>query len=205
MSTFAHQEFALRGVVQSWWRGLRGLHPITGEEIPGREPDRGELARLRRVGEAGESDLPDVALVEALPIDSFRDLWRKVAAKLKVQHDDLLAEYAAVAAATLARIRTDAGRGDTARLLGDPRDSPVFAEPRFRRLIRVESAVDLLDQGRRIAAMLGGTAPVGELGASLILWDRDPKVRRRWTFAYYHLTDARADEPAAPAMTGADA
>lgn len=206
MRDLAHNELALRGVVQSWWRGLRNLNLRNGEEIPGREPDRGELAKLRRIATAGEADLPAVALVDALAVDSFQTLWRKVAKTFEKPLDHPLAEYAAVAASTLAWLRADTGRGDTAALLGPPRDGAVFAEARFRRLIRTETAVDLLDQGRRIAAALKGAAPVGELGASLILWDQDPRIRRRWTFAYYHLRDMPADEPSAsPIETGADA
>jgi CRISPR type I-E-associated protein CasB/Cse2 len=202
MSTFAHHEFALRGVVQTWWRGLQGLNPGTGDEIPGLEPKRAELARLRRIATAAEDGQYSVALVDAFAVNSFLDLWRRVAEVTQAEPEDALAEYAAVAAVTLARVRIDAGRTDTASMLGDPRDTPVFAETRFRRLIRTEQAANLFDQGRRITAILGATAPVGELGASLILW-RDPKVRRRWTFSYYHLRDVPAEPPGSPPDTGA--
>jgi hypothetical protein len=101
----------------------------------------------------------------------------------------------AIAAATLAHIRADAGgngRGATAKLLGQPRgeggesEDRLFAEARFKRLIRTrDDWPGLLAQGRRIAAILDGQAPVGDLGASLILWNADPHVTRDWAFHYY--------------------
>ena len=117
-------------------------------------------------------------------------------------------ECFAIAAATLAHIRTDAGgrRGATARLLGQPRggegEDRLFAEARFKRLIRTRNDwPGLLVQARRIAAILGKEAPVGDLGASLILWNADPRIARDWAFQYYQREFDMPEREAEPAIT----
>lgn len=80
---------------------------------------------------------------------------------------------------------------------------------RFRNLMRAETSADLFDQARRLPDLLKGAAPVGELGASLLLWRSTPLVRRDWARDYYHLDlggreRSGSETPtAAPASPGA--
>ena len=118
----------------------------------------------------------------------------------------------AIAAATLARVRKDAGSGSrpgaTARQLGAPRSEggaePLYAETRFKRLLRCrDDWPDLLAQARRVAAILEREAPIGDLGASLVLWNADPSIRKHWAFQYYAQRDfesAADDDPPAPTL-----
>jgi hypothetical protein len=82
-----------------------------------------------------------------------------------------------------------------------------MAESRFLRLMRAQTTGDLFDQARRLVVLLKRAAPVGELGASLLVWLVDPEVRRTWARSYYGLnrTDAATDEasPQPSSETGA--
>ena len=78
--------------------------------------------------------------------------------------------------------RARCGAPKTAALLGEG-DPPLFAEARFKRLIRTDNPAELLPQTIRVVKILGKKAPVGELGVSLLLWG--PDVKKRWAFAYW--------------------
>jgi hypothetical protein len=211
MSRNRHNDYgAIYGVCTAWWRGLQRLdddgRPIiskgSGSPLP---PDRAALARLRRIGVVALNEGEAVDVGHALGIPAFRELidglrWNlddKSRAKRQLDAARPHLEPFAIAAATLAFIRADAGngakdRGATARMLGAPRgenasaDERLFAEPRFKRLIRTrDDWPGLLSQARRIAAILEKEAPIGDLGASLILWNADPRVSRDWAFQYY--------------------
>jgi len=182
----------LHPVFARWWRRLNAADDAGAR---GDGADRGDIARLRRVG-VFESGLgPRVDVATALTIDGFRDLYRRVRAfgDGSVEWDERLV----VAAVTLAHVRTDTGGGLTGRLLGGAEsEHKVMAEARFLRLMRVRTPAELLDEGRRIAALLKSGAPVGDLGASLLLWLDDPHRRRIWAQAYYGLST-----PPSPANT----
>lgn len=191
----------------NWWRELQSLNPAgkpivfaTGGVKPA---DRAALAQLRRIGviDLGGAAAVDVAGV--LDVSAFRMLMARlqglpirnwqVARWLASKAEEW--EPFAIAGVTLALIRADAGgnrRGATAKLLGAGDDEDrVFAEARFKRLIRTRNDwPGLLVQARRIAAILGKEAPVGDLGASLILWNADIYITRDWAFQYYQRESA---------------
>lgn len=201
---------AIAKICVDWWRDLRSLNaagkPIVFKNGGEKAPDRAALAELRRIGVIDFGGIPAVDSVSALGISAFRHLIRRLRdaqpGNYRVQRWLGIAEEGngklkdrefspfAIAAATLARIRTDVGdrkRGATAKLLGAGEDdNPLFAEARFKRLIRTRNDwPGLSAQARRIAAILGREAPVGDLGASLILWDADQRITRDWAFQYY--------------------
>ena len=207
-------------ICRDWWRELQSLNPA-GKPIilkggGEKAPDRAALAQLRRIGVIDLGGAPAVDVVGALDISAFRMLMARLQDERRVKR--WIASKArewepfVIAAATLAHIRSDAGghkRGATAKLLGEPRgegneaEDRLFAEARFKRLIRTRNDwPGLFAQARRIAAILEKEAPIGDLGASLILWNADPRTTRDWAFQYYQRAAAmpEAEPDAAPAI-----
>ena len=204
MSTASHDYDVLAGVFIAWWRELQSLSkagkPVMIAGAP-KPPNRKALAELRRINTVAEAGRDVVDIGRALGSDAFRDLL------LRLNSSDLhpqskvrkwLGERSpqlepfAIAAATVARVREDSGGvsgrpGATAKLLGDGfPDTHVFAEARFKRLLRCrDDWPDLMAQARRIAAILERKAPIGDLAASLVLWNAEPRIRRDWAFQYY--------------------
>jgi CRISPR type I-E-associated protein CasB/Cse2 len=183
MMSPAVDEPAIRRAFRAWW------HDLTDADNDGFNRQRGPLARLRRIdladGPAGRS--PDV--IAALAEEPFRTLCNRIAPLYSLGDlaDDRV-EDLVTAAVTLARIREEVRGRTTAQCLGGPDDdSRVMKEGRFQALMRSETSADLFDQARRLPDLLDGAAPVGELGASLLLWRRTPWVRRNWARDYYHL------------------
>ena len=200
----------------NWWRELQSLNPA-GKPVVfkgggEKSPDRAALAQLRRIGVIDLSGAPTVNVAGALDISAFRTLVARLQ-RLPIRNWQVrrwLASKAeewepfAIAAMTLALIRADAGsnrRGATAKLLGAGDDEDrIFAEARFKRLIRARNDwPGLLAQARRIAAILNKEAPIGDLGASLILWNADPHIARDWAFQYYQRESAAPGREADPA------
>lgn len=212
MSTAGSDYDVLAGVFLAWWRELQSLtksgKPILILGAP-KPPNRKALAELRRINTVSEAGRDVVDIGRALGSDAFRDLLlrlnssdlhtqSKVRAWLGEGSPQL--EPFAIAAATLARIREDSsvatGRpGATARLFGEGfPDTHVFAEPRFKRLLRCrDDWPDLIAQARRVAAILERKAPIGDLSASLVLWNVEPRIRRDWAFQYYQRSFAAPD------------
>ncbi|QCI66839.1 type I-E CRISPR-associated protein Cse2/CasB [Phreatobacter stygius] len=182
-----YQRQSIERHFREWWEGL------TDAGNDGRKADRAALARLRRIDLApfGEKREPDLTL--AFSEAAFRNLYRRIRGIGELSEDrepDL-----ATAAVTLAHIRQDAARRKTAAMLGGPDDDArKMKEVRFLRLMRVSTAGDLFNEARRLSALLDRQAPVGELGASLLLWRHVPRVRRDWARAYYGL-DVEGLEP----------
>lgn len=190
----------LQTIFTKWWRNLNQIDAngnprlAKGTSTP-RPRDRKSLAELRRIDVVEEGGHPVVAVGAALGVAAFRALvaeirdtnFRSQTVLAWCSTGNFTLEPFAIAATTLAGIRADAGSarcGATARLLGG--DDPIFAEPRFKRLMRSRNDwPDLLAQARRIGAILQKEAPVGDLGASLVLWNADPSIRTRWAFNYY--------------------
>lgn len=205
----------LASVFQRWWRGLNGLSLADGKPIAAgsapKSPDRAALVELRRIDIVEDGGRSVVDIGHAMGVPAFQALLVAVRrsklprgsdARQRIESAEL--EPFAIAAATLARVRaeSDSGetrRGATAELLGKGYpDEHVFAEPRFKRLIRCrDDWPGLMAQMRRVAAILERKAPVGDLGASIVLWNDDPRIRRDWAFAYYGRGDAQ--HGAAPA------
>lgn len=202
----------LHALFTGWWRELQRLDE-NGNQIKAGPygnplgPNRKAFAELRRIDTVPVAGQSVVDVGYALGVPAFRALIKRAGgADVRSQ-----IEAFAIAAATLARIREDAGGercGATAGLLGAPRNQeskePLFAEARFKRLMRTrDDWPDLLAQARRLGAILDKRAPIGDLGASLVLWNVDPSIRTRWAFNYYRGDlEAPDDEPqqaAAPA------
>ena len=214
----ADDYIAIAKICTDWWRELQSLNAV-GKPIgdPPKAPDRAALAQLRRIAVIDLGGAPAVDVAGALDISAFRMLMDRLQGQRignwRVQQ--WLASQArewepfAIAVATLAHIRVDVGgnrRGATAKLLGQPRgeggegDDRLFAEARFKRLIRTRNDwPGLLGQARRVAAILDKQAPIGDLGASLILWNADPGVIRDWAFQYYQREFAMPERGAEPA------
>lgn len=195
-----------------WWRNLNALDKdgkpivIGGAEKP---RDRAALAQLRRIDVIDDDGTPIVDVGGALGIPAFRNLIHSLRTSLAerklsnarvaywLSDDCPFMEPFAIAASAISRFRNDSGdksekRGATARLLGKPRsegagdDDHLFAEARFKQLIRTRNDwPGLMRQSRRIAAILEREAPIGDLSASLILWNASPHVTRDWAFQYY--------------------
>lgn len=219
MSSHPNDYKLLAGAFTSWWRELQSLEDASGK--PKRRDgveiasDRASLAQLRRINViSGENGAPLVDVGRAMGIEAFRALVSRIAAlslhnnhvRKWLANDALTLEPFAIAAAALARIREDSSsnekdkRGSTARLLGAGESRPL-AEVRFKRLIRCQNDwPDLMIQARRIAAILERRAPVGDLGASIVLWNADPSIVRDWAFQYY-----QEDFEPAPAVPAAAA
>lgn len=216
---------ALAAVFTAWWRNLHSLHEgsakprgAPGNPLP---PNRKALAELRRINVVPEAGREAIDIGRAMECASFRDLVSRMKgsglhprAKIRSWLEPRTArlEPLAIAAATVARIKEDASRpgdrrGATARLLGEGfPETHVYAEARFKRLLRcaADDWPDLMAQARRIAAILERKAPIGDLAASLVLWNGDPRIRRDWAFQYYQKSFEPPDvEPPAvptPAM-----
>lgn len=205
---------AIAAVFVAWWRNLQSLHEGTGKPKGAPEnplaPNRKALAELRRINivPVGGRDVVDVG--RALGIDAFRDLVSRLkgselhprsAVCSWLEPDSAQIEPFAIAAATVARIRDDSGSaggrpGATARLLGEGFPEPLFAEARFKRLIRCrDDWPDLMAQARRVAAILERKAPIGDLAASLVLWNAESRIRRDWAFQYYQRDFEAPDVP----------
>jgi len=221
----------LAEVFTAWWRGLQSLHEESGKPKgpPGNPlpPNREALAKLRRIGVEPEGGQDAVDVISALGVPAFLDLLKRLNGatfreRPKIQSwltpdkrnpDNFKLEPFAIAAATIARIRDDSSGnehrcGATAKLLGEGfPETQVFAEPRFKRLMRCRNDwPDLMAQARRIAAILEKKAPVGDLAASLVLWNADPRIRRDWAFQYYQKSfevpdPVPAAAPSTPATT----
>jgi len=203
----------LNAIFTKWWRALRRLDG-KGDPIPSRvgailSPDRKSLAELRRIDVIDIGGHSVVDIEAALGVPAFRKLigeiriagLRNRLIKRWLDLDESTLEPFAIAAAALARIREDTGGsikcGGTARLLGG--EEPIFAEPRFKRLQRSsDDWPDLLAQARRIGAILEKKAPVGDFGASLVLWNAEPSIRTRWAFNYYQGELEGDDTPQPP-------
>lgn len=220
MTMEKHNDYKeLAFVCRAWWRGLQSLDKDGKSILIGsaeKPRNRAALANLRRINEIEGGGAVDIGA--ALGTPAFRDLIRRLRTSLAegkfsnrrvadwLSGDDPEMAPFTIAAAALARVRDDSGNkkdtcGATARLLGAARseggdkDDHLFAEARFKQLIRTrDDWPGLMRQARRIAAILEREAPVGDLGASLILWNagsndpadrKTPNIIRAWAFQYY--------------------
>lgn len=206
----------------SWWRGLQSLGDASGKPIRRGKvelaPNRAALARLRRINVIADlHGAPVVDIGSAMDVAEFRDLIARIAhlpfqgkaIRQWLSRDTPTLDPFAIAAAALARVREDSSSnerhkiGSTARLLGEG-ESRLLAEVRFKRLMRCRNDwPDLMIQARRIAAILERRAPVGDLGASIVLWNAEPRIVQDWAFQYYQEEFESFDDasPAVPSIT----
>jgi len=181
-----YQNDGLRSVFGDWW------YELTDARHGGNDADRASLSALRRLNATKDVFPRTIDLTGAITIKGFRKLYRVLNKWTLPPGWEI---QLTVAATVLAQVRTDRPGKTTAALLGTSRseaggDDHLMAESRFRRLLRTTEPLDLCDQARRAVALLGREAPVGELGASLLLWNA--RVRRDWATAYWQL-DAGAE------------
>ena len=172
MSDEAEQRPRWGSEARKWWRNLQ---PAAAED--GRlKGDRAALARLRRAA------TPIDAAQEAAALDLYRRLGFK-SHEIERRLPSVL-----MVAVVLAHVRDDDCRMSVARALGKQNDTAVMSELRFRRLMATEGEDNLLIAGRRLVAMLGRKANVGDLAESFLDWSE--KRRMRWAFDYYSASDA---------------
>ena len=186
-------------VCTEWWRGLNGLDVNTGGES--KPPNRAAIAKLRRIGTVTVDGREEMDTATELGHYSvlFARLKGPTSAPFRPYRDqDDFAQAVAVVAGTLARVRNATG-GKTAALLGVQRveKQRLMQEERFKRLVRTRDWAELHSRGRRMVHLLGQTAPVGDLGASLFLWFAGPHVIRDWSLGYYGIDETPDPVPAA--------
>jgi CRISPR type I-E-associated protein CasB/Cse2 len=196
---------AIATICAGWWCDLNNLDLNPGAAKRAGGLDRGAIAELRRIGtvDGEHGEHVDVAL--AASCTHFMILHQRLRGCLLARDAGWATHFArtsdfdeavAVVASTLARIRNDKGdfapSNRVAVMLGREKgrddDAKLMAEARFKRLMRTSDWPGLLDQGRRIVALIKTDVPVGDLGASLLLWNIGPRVKRDWAFAYYGAT-----------------
>lgn len=212
-------------ICRDWWGDLAAIDLKTGEESEKGRPDRAALAELRRIAtvfsENGEH--VDVAAAAACRSQAYVRLLKRLEASLRksgkawairlAERSDF-PEAVAVIASTLARVREDTrpnqttayrlGRNKNGDPISDDNPARLMAEARFKRLIRTRDWPGLLDQGRRIVALLDRDAPVADLSASLLLWNSGRRTIRDWSFAYYGVAFAGSDPDASDPDDAAD-
>lgn len=156
--------------------------------------DRAARAVLRRLGTMPSDEGDIIDLFAPLRIQPFR-VYQRQLGLLNLETDRELEQlaYAAVAACAIAWIDEDAPLESMGTLLGPSAgsDRPRFAEVRFTRLLRCDTPERLLLEVRRMVRILGGRAPVGDLGRTLANWNRPSglKSRRQWAFDYWNKYD----------------
>jgi hypothetical protein len=208
---------ALEKACFSWWAVLANPDD-QGRMTAG--ADRAALARLRRLGSAAEADL-DAALATALSEPAFCGGFQQKGRRHEGLLDRisvlegaeslsrklLLAPKVLVAAIVMADIRRSRPETSVGKLLRDAQSDAEGITPsgkaRFLRLLRTDEVSFLLPQARRLTRLLDREAPVGQLGASLILWadPRDGASRRsRWALDFFQPSLA-ADAAPSPSET----
>ncbi|CCG42472.1 type I-E CRISPR-associated protein Cse2/CasB [Magnetospirillum molischianum] len=154
-----------------WWQSL--------------EHSPGDRAALRRADD----------LVAAVPIRACRDFLVRTGG---IAADDRSIEARVAVTLVLAHVRRDEGSGSFARRLGLPpnAETPVLTETRFRRLLKIESPLELVLPLRRALRFTDHAAPVADLSLSILSWGE--RTRRRWLFEYFNESAAApASNPAA--------
>lgn len=173
------KERQLAEAARRWWEQLR---PDPSRNHKG---DPGALARLRRGG-----------LQEAALEPATADLYRRIKPFQREKCELDAFETAALIAAVLAHVRYDAEQS-VARAAGAQGDNDARVSPlRFRKILATRGAQECLIAFRRLAALLGKTANVGDLAVCLAEWNLDgagDRRRTRWAFDYYNAAAAAPD------------
>lgn len=203
MTDYLTLKRAIGDVAFAWWAGL--ARPDKDGAWTA-EADRASFAKLRRLGSLAESDLNE-AIISALAEPAFfgrtqvgLGLLNRIAAIEGLARPDRARERAMidlaprvlVAAIVLADIRKNSRALRVGKELREAqsgedgvRDS---ARARFLRLLRTDDPQDLLPQARRLSKVLDRKAPVGALGASLILWTDAAlgrPIRKEWAIDFF--------------------
>lgn len=163
-----------------WWSSL------TGQDNPATR-NTGHLAELRR-----SRNILDVVECPAYHTLARRFPW--------LDQDNRLDRYTldrlAVIAHALPFVRRHDGGMRIGRQMGripTGKSSSPVSELRFRRLVQVTTAEDLMPAMRRVIALLDNTVNVVDL-SELILWWGTPQRMKRLAFDYYGANDQPAAE-----------
>jgi CRISPR system Cascade subunit CasB len=145
-------------LARDWWRETKD--------------DRAATAALRRCHSP----------LEALLVPATLRLLRRFPDSDPRRHERL-----AAIAAVLAHVRDDEPEMRIARAVGrsgiSAAESAKLSEGRFRRLMRVETAEELMRELTRLVRFMGGRANVTDLAASILYWG--DVTKKRWIFDYY--------------------
>ena len=68
-------------------------------------------------------------------------------------------------------------------------DKALMSEARFRRLLQTPGN-ELMDPLRRLIRLTKGKANVRDLSSSVLYWDWGDRVKKRWIFDYYGVSDS---------------
>ena len=156
-------------VAVEWWRDLVS-------EEPGRRATHGArravLARLRRA---------------ATPID----VMQEPEALRLIRRLSWDPDRAAILAGVLAFVREPDDQ-PIARVVGPTsidEDDGLLRRVRFRRLLQTPGN-ELMDPLRRLIRLTKGKANVRNLSSSVLYWDWGDRVKNRWIFDYYGVSDS---------------
>jgi len=174
---------AQAGAAWQWWNAMQPQKRENGT-TPG---DRATLARLRRCSHPAE------LAVEPATAELFGKL--KFDRSTATEGD---IATAAVLAGVLSHIRT-LSSGSLARTMGARQgERAIVSAIRMKRFMAAREPEDVLRQFQRILAMLGDTADVRDVAASVLAWlDPSPagdRARTRFAFAYHGATLEGADD-----------
>lgn len=182
----------LYDIISIWWYRV---HDIKND---GKNPERADMAMLRRIDLIEIDGVPAIDVASALTIKSFRDLYRAIAElegfgdEGKKRLNDDQTERLVIIASSLARIRENA-KGSLGEYIGGfSDDDRLVKEGRFKSLIRAQSNTDLFDAARRLRAIMGKAAPVKSLSKTIYEWGFD-STRRKLATDYYHLNFANIE------------
>ncbi len=161
-------------ILMKWWRGL--------------EEDKGGRAYLRRARQP----------VEVLTCKSFVQLYNRLSGLGGINTEAL-----AMAAAVLTHVKQDAPNLTMGRAMAMAKEGGSTGRVsglRFRRLIAIETRVELCPALIRVVRMLGGAAPVFRLARDIYAWEAGrygDGIRRQWAFDYYSTAPDKDDPKAA--------
>lgn len=157
-----YKEKAFQDVLSHWWRGL--------------EKDRGGRAALRRA-----KSLDGVFATSSFHQDLLAPLREAGWEPTDGQLDGL-----AAVAGILAHVETDLPAGSFATIMARPgregADAAV-SDLRFRRLLAVEGAEELLPALIRMVRLAGEKANIRELAGAVLSWG--DQRRKAWALDYY--------------------
>ena len=164
----AHRSFVPR--VSTWWKKIN------------EDQHRGSRAELRR----------SKRTTEVL----FVPLGMELVYYLKGYNSSRVAALAAI----LAHVKEDNSRRiarDIGRKKFENKDDVKLSEVRFKRLLQIETADELLLFMVRVVRQLKGVVNVEDMAESVIFWNL--KCKERWAFDYYAC--AVREEPSDPAAS----
>lgn len=175
---------------KKWWQSLQAEPTKDGrKKLPG---NRAALAKLRRASDplAAASEPMMIALFQRLSLlREGASEKEKIAALSRV----------AVLASVLAHVRDDS-KDKVGRALG-PTDmkkpeTALLKPLRLARLLAARGDEEIGTQFRRVVALLGGKADVGNLAWLILSWDQDETGDRTRTLFAFDYHDAGAHAPA---------